>query len=76
MSKKDLTKPIPNRQPQSDEIDTFVRAGAGNDTVKQDSVNTELKKFCTVGNRALNSGFGRETCIDDSKSHARWQARK
>ena len=43
MSKKDLTKPIPNRQPTSDEIDTFVRAGAGNDTVKQDSVNTELK---------------------------------
>ena len=43
MSKKNLTKPIPNKQPTSDEIDTFVRGGAGRKTEKQSSVNTESK---------------------------------
>ena len=28
MSKKTLTKPVPNRHPTSDDIDTFVRGGA------------------------------------------------
>ena len=27
MSKKTLTKPVPNRHPTSDDIDTFVRGG-------------------------------------------------
>ena len=40
MSKKSLTKPIPNRQPTSDEMDTF---GGGRHTEKQSSVNTESK---------------------------------
>ena len=35
MSKKTLTKPVPNRHPTSDDIDTFVRGGAGVDTDKQ-----------------------------------------
>ena len=43
MSKKNLTKPIPNKQPTSDEIDTFVRGGAGRNTEEQSSVNTESK---------------------------------
>ena len=43
MSKKNLTKPIPNRQPTSDEMDTFVRGGGGRHTEKQNSVNTESK---------------------------------
>ena len=43
MSKKNLTKPIPNRQPTSDEMDTFVRGGAGRNTEEQSSVNTEPK---------------------------------
>ena len=43
MSKKNLTKPLPNRQPTSDEIETFVKGGLGKDTEKQISGNTELK---------------------------------
>ena len=27
MSRKTLTKPVPNRHPTSDDIDTFVRGG-------------------------------------------------
>ena len=29
MSKKNLKKPLPNRQPTSDEMDTFVKGGGG-----------------------------------------------
>ena len=43
MSRKTLTKPVPNRHPTSDDIDTFVRGGAGVDTDKRISVNTELQ---------------------------------
>ena len=57
MSKKDLIKPLPKRQPTSDEIDTFVRGGAGKDTEKQHSVSTEIKKSVQCGNCAANSGF-------------------
>ena len=43
MSKKSLTKPLPNRQPTSDEMDTFVKGGVGKDTEIQMSGNTEVK---------------------------------
>ena len=43
MSKKTLTKPVPNRHPTSDDIDAFVRGGARVDTDKHLSVNTELQ---------------------------------
>ena len=43
MSKKSLTKPLPNRQPTSDEMDTFVKGGVGKNTEIQMSGNTELK---------------------------------
>lgn len=38
MSRKNLTKPLPHRQPTPDEIDTFVRGGAGIDTEEKASV--------------------------------------
>ena len=43
MSKKTLTKPVPNRHPTSDDIDTFVGGAAGVDTDKHISVNTEIQ---------------------------------
>ena len=43
MSNNTLTKPIPNRHPTSDDIDAYVRGGAGVDTDKRISVNTELQ---------------------------------
>ena len=53
MSKKNLMKPLPKRQPTSDEIDTFVRGGSGNDTDKHDSVNTETKSSVRAGTARL-----------------------
>ena len=41
ISKKDLTEPLPKRQPTPDEMDAFVRVGAGKDTEKQYSVQVE-----------------------------------
>ena len=54
MSKKTLTKPVPNRHPTSDDIDTFVRGGAEVDTDKQLSVNTELQIAVKTRVRTLN----------------------
>ena len=53
MSKKNLTKPLPNKQPTSDEMDTFVRGGAGKDAEEQISVNTELRTSVKPENSRL-----------------------
>ena len=64
MSKKDLMKPIPKRQPTSDEIDSFVRRGAGKDTETKKSANTDIKTpfpkrqpTSSSRNRTLNCGL-------------------
>ena len=44
MSKKDLTKPRPRKQPTADEIDAYVSGGAGKDTEKQKSVGTAMQE--------------------------------
>ena len=44
MSKKDLTKPVPKRQPTSEQIDAFVNQGAGKDTDKQKPVETATQE--------------------------------
>ena len=48
MSKKNLTKPLPNRQPTSDEMDTFVKGGVGKDTELKTSVKQENDSRLTV----------------------------
>ena len=53
MNKKTLTKPVPNRHPTSDDIDTFVRGGVRVDTDKQLSVNTESNTSVKPGNSRL-----------------------
>ena len=60
MSKKDLIKPLPKRQPAPDEIDTFVRGGAGKDTEKQHSVSTEIKKSVQVETARLTVDLPRD----------------
>ena len=60
MSKKDLIKPLPKRQLTSDEIDTFVRGGAGKDTEKQHSVSTEIKKSVQVETARLTVDLPRD----------------
>ena len=60
MSKKDLIKPLPKRQPTADEIDTFVRGGAGKDTEKQLSVSTEIKKSVQVETARLTVDLPRD----------------
>ena len=60
MSKKDLIKQLPKRQPTSDEIDTFVRGGAGKDTEKQHSVSTEIKKSVQVETARLTVDLPRD----------------
>ncbi len=60
MSKKDLTKPLPNRQPTSDEIDTFVRDGVGKDTEKQVPVKPEAQTLVKTGNSRLTVDLPRE----------------
>ena len=60
MSKKDLTKPPPNRQPTSDEIDTFVRGGVGKDTEKQVPVKPETQTLVKTGNSRLTVDLPRE----------------
>ena len=60
MSKKDLMKPIPKRQPTSDEIDAFVRRGAGKDTETQKSANTEIKTPVQVETARLTVDLPRD----------------
>ena len=60
MSKKDLIKPLPKRQPTSDEIDTFVRGGAGKDTEKHHSVSTEIKTSVQVETARLTVDLPRD----------------
>ena len=48
MSKKNLKKPLPNRQPTSDEMDTFVKGGGGKDTELKTSVKPENDSRLTV----------------------------
>ena len=60
MSKKDLIKPLPKRQPTSDEINTFVRGGARKDTEKQHSVSTEIKKSVQVETARLTVDLPRD----------------
>ena len=60
MSKKDLIKPLPKRQPTSDEIDTFVRGGAGKGTDKQHSFNTEIKNSVRVETARLTVDLPRD----------------
>ena len=60
MSKKDLIKPLPKRQPTSDEIDTFVRGGAGKDTEEQHSVSTEIKHTVRVETARLTVDLPRD----------------
>ena len=60
MSKKDLMKPIPKRQPTSDEIDAFVRRGGGKDTETKNSANTEIKTPVQVETARLTVDLPRD----------------
>ena len=53
MSKKNLTKPLPKRQLTSDEMDAFIRDGAGKDTDKQKSVITIIQESGKTENARL-----------------------
>ena len=57
MSKKTLTKPVPNRHPTSDDIDTFVRGGAGSDTELQIDVKQEHARLTVDLPRAQHRRF-------------------
>ena len=60
MSKKDLTKPLPKRQPTPDEMDAFIRRGAGKDKEKQISVKTGTKNSVQVETTRLTVDLPRD----------------
>ena len=60
MSKKDLTKPLPKRQPTPDEMDAFIRRGAGKDKETHISVKTGTKNSVQVENTRLTVDLPRD----------------
>ena len=52
-TKKNLTKPLPARQPTPDEIDTFVRGGGERDTEQHVSVSTDIRTSVKSGTSRL-----------------------
>ncbi len=66
-TKKNLTKPLPARQPTSKEIDTFVRGGGGRDTEKQMSVKPATSRLTVDLPRALHRRFKIACTVAGSK---------
>ncbi len=60
MSKKDLTKPRPMKQPTADEIDAYVSGGAGKDTEKQKPVGTAMQESVKTKPARLTVDLPRE----------------
>ena len=60
MSKKDLTKPLPKRQPTPDEMDAFIKRGVGKYKETQISVETETKNSVQVETARLTVDLPRD----------------